>query len=930
MSGHAADENTAATCLSSEDAADDSFLREVARIEDVPVPRRFEEREGERLADRYWLTSRIGTGGQGVVWDAEDGLTGERVAVKILRAFSPTCAARAQREIAVLRLLRLPGVVRLIDEGLQGDRPFLVTEYIAGRPFPGVSVPCTWAELEPVLIRLLETLARIHAVGIVHRDLKPDNVIVGPDKRPVVLDFGLSYTSTASRDRLTDTGQIVGTLSYMSPEQLQEEVATTRADLYAVGIMAFYALTGCVPHETRDMCAFVLARVRDLPPSFREVSPDVPFEAALVLDQLLATDPSERPRSAAEVVLRLRDRVVPSARTSDIPPPLRRFVSRSTHAHAALPDARALEDVFSGPNRLLHLPEDAARVLFARTGGEPTRISRELDAWVCAGLARWNGERVAIDRDAIEALEAGLVVSTHDDARATNQPLPSRQWETLAWVALAFPHADVEVLARAMDAPRSDVEETIEALVGAGVLCRLPGGKLSPTVWPAVEEIWTAEVRQRAHRSLAAALPLGAPGRLLHLLNGVDDDRRGAIEVTREVALAAQNLAAEGHTTRATVLLTEGVRALRQNPHASVEDRRTLFSTWVEIALAENTAVALDRVLYELCRPGAEDAALAHLSRLVRAALAMGTWTERALTVANAVPPFEDPTLERLRQGVRVMGARRAALTVEDATLAEVVSWAEGAGDSLARARAANWLGRLRYRQGRFDEAARCHREAALGEVWPVMRLWALLFGASALLEAFRFEEAEATAREALDLSRHCRHALCAGRAEWILRSVAYRTGELDAGPVDMELCEASSLVGSSDLEALVCLTESAVARRAGDRALSRELAGRAYGVWRASQERVGSLLCAGLFVAEGGHLPEPEVAALVEAAKVCPIPGVGLQALALLSEGGISLGLEGRRETVTSLCALVPEERRTQRMDVMSVEEAVSLLSRS
>ncbi|HVK66927.1 MAG TPA: serine/threonine-protein kinase [Polyangium sp.] len=920
-------ESTLAGSPSSSDATDDSFLREVARIDDVPVPPKREEKAGNRVADRYVLFSLLGRGGQGAVWEAEDTLTGERVALKVLRSVSATCAARAQREIAVLRLLRLPGVVRLVDEGLQGDSPFLVTERILGRPFPGVSVPCSWEELEPVLVRLLETLARIHAVGIVHRDLKPDNVLVGPDKRPVVLDFGLSSPSAASPDPITDAGQIVGTLSYIAPEQFREQRATARTDLYAVGVMAYLALTGRVPHEKRDMCAFILSRLNEPAPNLRTLVPNLPFEVALVLDQLIATNPADRPRSAAEVVVRLRDRLIPSTRSSSVPLPLRPvLIPRDRQPPRTVV---ALQALFSGPNRLLYLQEDAARVLFARTAGEPALVARELEAWVRAGLARWDGERVAMDRDAIEVLEAGLVVATHDDTGAMRLHLTPRQWDLVAWVALAFPHADVGVLAEARGDDPEDVEVELDELVRAEVLRRLPEGKFLPAIWPDVEELWTVEAQQRAHRALAAALPLGAPGRLMHLLKGATDDRESATDVTREVVRASQRLAAEGRTTRATLLLTEGVRMLRQNPQALREDRARLFASWVEIALAENTSTALDRVLYELCRPGAaDDPALVHLAALVRAALAAGPWTSRVLVAATEVLPFTDPALELRRQGVRVLAARRGALAAEEATIAEVAAWAEAGGDRVAQARAASWLGRLRYRQGRFDEAVACHLTAAAGEAWPVARLWALLFGASALLEAFRFEEAKATAEEALALARHCRHAVCAGRAEWILRSVAYRMGVIDGGPVDHDLVEATPLVGGSDLEALVCLTEAAVAHRAGDRALARDLGGRAYRVWRPLQERVGALLCAGLFLVHGGDLPEAEVQALVEAARTCPIPGVGVQALALLVAAGVPV--TWGRDDVDRLVALVPVDRRRDRMDVLSVEEALEGMPRA
>jgi hypothetical protein len=912
-------------------SSEDPFLREVARIDDAGPPRR-SYGPGQRLGDRYEIVDMLGVGGQGAVWDALDTLTNERVAVKILRTVSPTCAARVRREIAVLRLLRLPGVVRLVDEGLDGDRPFLVTERISGRPFPGIPVPAGWSELEPVFLGLLDTLARIHAAGIVHRDLKPDNVLVGPDKRPVVLDFGLSYLSAGARDRLTATGQIVGTLSYLAPEQLREMPATARTDLFSVGIMAHLALAGRVPHERRDMCEFLIARVGQPSPSLRDVAKDVPAEVAIVLDQLLALDPADRPRSAAEVAARLRNRMLPSVRTLDIPPPLRRLLG----AEANAPDIcteDSLRDVFSGPDRLLHLQEDAARVLFLRTGGDRERAMRELRAWVRAGLARWDGDRVAMGRDAIEELEAGLVVATNEDEGLGRPSFSRPQWDLVAWIALAHPHADVDVVARAMGEPREDVATEIAALERAGVVRGLPGGRYDPVAFVDVGDHWTPELRQRAHRRLAAAMPRGAAGRLLHLLKGVDEhDPYGSREVAREVATVSRRLAEEGHTARATLLVCEGVRALRQNPHLPEDLRVSLFAVWVEIALAENTPIALDRVLYELCRPGHESPGLAHLASLVRAALAASawtasSWTARALVKANAVPQFVDPALERRRQGVRVLAARRAPLAVEEAMLAEVVAWAEASGDIVSKARAASWLGRLRYRQGRFDEAAAQQAAAAEGEDWLVTKLWARLLGASALLEAFRFEEAAAMAREALALSRHCRHALCEGRAEWILRSVDYRTGALDAGPVDRELVEAAPLVGVADLEPLVCLNEAAVAMRMGDRALARSLAERAYLAWKRQQERVGFVLSASFYLALGGTLAEAEMRPLVADAISCTIPGVGIQSLALLAAAGEEVPRQG--EAVDALVALVEPRFRECRMDVLSVKESLEWLSR-
>lgn len=907
------------------DEANDSFLREIAHIEDVPRTPRIDERSGKTIANRYLLRTLLGVGGQGEVWNADDWLTNERVAVKILRSDSPTTRARLRREIAMLRLLRLPGVVRLVDEGLDGNRPFLVTEFVKGTAFPGIPLPCSYADLEPILIFLLDTLSRIHAAGIVHRDLKPDNVIVRPDKRPVVLDFGLSASHGPAVDRLTDTGKIVGTFLYLAPEQLGEQRATARTDLYSLGVMVYYALTGKIPHARKDgdMCAYIIDRSTLPVPSIREVAPDVPPEACELLDQLLATRAADRPRSAAELAYRLREKIVPSNRHTSIPS----FFWKFPDSAARFFDELQLRDFFSGPNRLLHLPEDAARVLYARTGGDPVQVNRELEAWVRAGIGRWDGRRIAIVRDTLEELQAGLIVAPTGDIGPDSVRLSTQEWNTLAWLALAAPHASLDLIAQAMDSDLDDLRADVQSLVRRGVLRELPDGFYEPIIWPDINELWAPEMQRRAHRDLATVLPKGAPGRLLHLLRSVEQlDRRGITEIIREVNAAARQYAIQGHLVRATLLLGEGLRALRTAREIREEDRYNLFSTWVEIALAENTEMALDRLLYELSRPSMQGDRLEHLRRLVRAGLAAATSSERALMEANAVLPFDDPGLERRRQGVRVIAARRAAVEVEERLLNEIVAWAESSYDRADRARVANWLGRLRYRQGRFEEAAECHVIAFQGEEWPVAKLWTRFFEGNSLLQAFRFEDAKRAAYQALELARHCRHAVGEARAEWLLRAIAYRTGTLDTGPADMELVEAVSWIGAADVEALVCLCEAAVAMRSKRPDQARELSEKAYRSSPQISDRVGAILGAALFVAEGGSISDTQQSRLIEAIVTCKTPGIGLQALALFARGGIRVpdgSIHAER-----FSAAIPQKHWSARMDILSVDEALEILS--
>jgi tetratricopeptide (TPR) repeat protein len=235
------------------------------------------------------------------------------------------------------------------------------------------------------------------------------------------------------------------------------------------------------------------------------------------------------------------------------------------------------------------------------------------------------------------------------------------------------------------------------------------------------------------------------------------------------------------------------------------------------------------------------------------------------------------------------------------------------------------WLGRLRYRQGRFEEAAALHAQAAEGQAWITERTAARLDGASALMEAFQHEEALAQAREALVLARGCRHAFYEGRAEWLLRSIAYRTGVTDGAGPDGELVEAVARLGVAELLALVALNEAAVAFRAGDLGAARDLAGRARRLWIENGQPLGPLLAGGLLLASGEPVSGGEAAALVDRALGCSTPGVGLQALGLLASCGAARGVDrGRAE---ALAALVPRRFWHLRMEILSIDESLERL---
>jgi hypothetical protein len=1004
------------------------------------------ERSGRVIAGRYRLVGRLGKGGHGEVWEADDALTGGGVALKLLGVGVGVQAARVRREVSALRLLRLPGVVRLLDEGVDEGLAFLVMERVEGLPFPGAPRPRPWPMLGETTVALLETLARIHAAGVVHRDLKPANVLVSAEGRPTVLDFGISHFDSPLSDGLTEVGELLGTPAYLAPEQVNGEAVTVRTDLYSLGVMLYEALSGRLPHEGRNLTELMFARLSRSPIPLRDVAPEVSPAIAEIVEQLLAPSPEARPRSAAEVLGMLRGEpllTAPSLLRLGSDAPVRALIEAATRGrsidlcgrpgsgrtrcladaaaalealgytpHRTAPGRRAfsslvpivgaLDDhaltqldemtllverrlraslggaavllvddadridqssakvierlraervvlrsypsptkgagepaasvrlealdeaalgaLFAGRERLFHLRSDAAHALWTRTEGVPARVVEEVNAWVRAGLARWAEGRLAIEREAIDRLEGGL--HTIIDAAEAAAPLAPHLDDLLSWITLARPSADVALLARVTRQPRWRVEAEVDELLAAGAARRGPEGTLAPSRASRLRESWPGDRLQAAHRALAEALPLGAPGRLLHLVAGDDDAEEQALAIAREARASARRVAQEGRLGLALSSLAEGLRALHHSRISPTPELEALLSLWVEIALADGTPSTIDRVLYELCRVDPGTPAIAQLEQLVRAAIAFGSGGEIGLAAASAVPPFEDPALERRRLNLRLIAARRCSREDEEAALADASAWAARSGAAVAEASLSAWMGRIKYRRGEFAEAAAFHRRSAARETWATNRTGSLLNAASSLLEAFRHEEAEAMAREAFALATRCRHPFFEARAEWVLRAASYRLGRVTA--VDHELLDAIAALGTRDLEALACLTEAALAFRLDQRAEAMALAERARAVWASLGDVWGALLARCLELACRRESSLGDAITLAAEAARCPLAGIGIQALGLLQ---LAAGASAEQLGVDPilLSDKVPRAFWSLRMEVLSVDEVMT-----
>ncbi len=249
---------------------------------------------GERLGP-YLLREQLGEGGMGVVYLASDP-GGSLVAVKVLRQGVPaeaTARHRLAREVETMRRVHSPFVAEVVDADVEGDPPYIVTRYVAGRTLDDVVTadgPLTGAALANLASGLAAALMTVHAAGVVHRDLKPGNVMLVEGK-PVVIDFGIAQALDSTR--LTMTGMFMGTPGYLAPEVIEGNPCGPAADVHSWAATMAYAATGKPPFGTGQFEAIFYRIVHGQPELDRMPAPLLPIVLAA-----LARDPSRRPSAA--------------------------------------------------------------------------------------------------------------------------------------------------------------------------------------------------------------------------------------------------------------------------------------------------------------------------------------------------------------------------------------------------------------------------------------------------------------------------------------------------------------------------------------------------------------------------------------------------------------------------------------------------------
>ena len=286
------------------------------------------------LPDRYAGPQPIGQGGMGEIYRATDTVLGRAVAVKVLaERYSLDEAVRGRFTREALAAARLSGnqnIVTIFDVGEHHDRPFIVMEYLAGgsleqrlRADGGTEPPALALEW---LEQTAAALDAAHREGVVHRDVKPANLLLDRNGHVHVADFGIA--SAAGLGSLTQTGTVLGTASYLSPEQAKGERTTPASDRYSLAVVAFELLAGRRPFEADSVAAEAAAHVTGVVPSVCDVNPEAPCELDPVFAKALAKDPAGRYDSCAEFVAALRHALQDAAgATHIITPPTRRAVA---------------------------------------------------------------------------------------------------------------------------------------------------------------------------------------------------------------------------------------------------------------------------------------------------------------------------------------------------------------------------------------------------------------------------------------------------------------------------------------------------------------------------------------------------------------------------------------------------------------------------
>jgi eukaryotic-like serine/threonine-protein kinase len=360
---------------------------------------------GTVLSGRYRLESKLGSGGMSTVYLARDETLERWVAVKVLHreiSDQPDQIERFRREARAVAQVSHPNVVAVIDAGEDAGRPYIVFEYVEGETLKqriDAQGHLPLDEAAAYGIEIGRGLAAAHARMLVHRDVKPQNVLIDPEGRAKVTDFGIARE--LETDGLTKTGRVLGTTDYVSPEQAMGQQVDARSDIYSLGILLFEMLTGEVPFKAETLVGVAMKHVNEPMPDVQKRRRDVSSALAAVIDRSTAKEPKKRYPDMGAML-------------DDLEGALEVEVSRAGTAHGEA--TAVLESV---PESRRHLPTPSRRtslvgilVVLAATG-------------IALGIAALTGEDENQPRGAGGSPAAAAIeISDADDFDPQGTPVP--------------------------------------------------------------------------------------------------------------------------------------------------------------------------------------------------------------------------------------------------------------------------------------------------------------------------------------------------------------------------------------------------------------------------------------------------------------------------------------------------------------------------
>lgn len=287
--------------------------------------------EGKVYGGRYRLVKRIATGGMGEVWQAQDEIILRQVAIKILKQQylgDPDFLERFRTEAKHAAMINNDGIANVYDYGEDEGSAYLVMELVPGESLSSILEREKTLPEQQVISIIAQTalaLDAAHREGLVHRDIKPGNLLITPDGSVKITDFGIARV--ANQASLTQTGQVMGTVQYLAPEQATGKPASASGDIYSLGIVAYEALSGRRPFKGENQMAIAMAQINETPPPLPEGLD--PRLVRLVLD-CMAKKPDQRPRTALELAARAEALMAENVTPIRISPPVDGGVSDET------------------------------------------------------------------------------------------------------------------------------------------------------------------------------------------------------------------------------------------------------------------------------------------------------------------------------------------------------------------------------------------------------------------------------------------------------------------------------------------------------------------------------------------------------------------------------------------------------------------------